>query len=165
MISKDSLLSWLRKADSRLTRKMTVIAVGGTAMTLLGLKPSTRDIDLCIRSEDREELSKALGKEHAVDFFIDGYIFSEQLPDDYIGKSKKLVEMKNIELRVLGISDIIITKAARLNARDEEDIEAAAKHANKEELIERFKQVAETYAGREEDFRHNFSIILKRFFK
>ncbi len=165
MITKDDLLSWLRKVDKKLKRKMIVIAVGGTAMTLLGLKSSTMDIDFCLNSEYRDEFKKALDKKFIVDLFVDGYIFSEQLPLDYLEKSSKLIEMDNIELRILCIEDLIITKTARLNARDEEDIRALAKHANKNNLIHRFNQVMETYAGNEEDFKYHFSLVLNRYFR
>jgi len=49
MIDKNSLLKWLGNLDKKLKKNITLIAVGGTAMTLLGLKTSTRDIDFCIK--------------------------------------------------------------------------------------------------------------------
>ncbi|MGA2789468.1 MAG: hypothetical protein ABSF00_01735 [Candidatus Bathyarchaeia archaeon] len=36
------LLGFLEEVDKELGRKITLIAVGGTALTLLGAKPSTR---------------------------------------------------------------------------------------------------------------------------
>ncbi|MBU0627791.1 MAG: hypothetical protein KKC75_01255 [Nanoarchaeota archaeon] len=164
MITKDDLIAWLKCVDKKLKRKMTIIAVGGTAMTLIGLKSSTRDVDFCLHSDDKNEFKKAIDNKFIVDLFVDGYIFSEQLPPDYLEKSTKLIEMEHIELRALDKADIIITKAARLNARDEEDIKALAKYVNKEELIKRFNDVLETYAGNEEDFKYHFSLIVKRFF-
>jgi|SRR3989338_9861216 len=164
MIGKTQLIVWIKKADRKISRKITVVAVGGTAMTLLGLKPSTRDVDFCISSEDKQEFKKAIDKAFKVDLFFDGYIFSEQLPDDYAEKSKEILRLKNITLKTLGPEDIVITKSARLNARDEEDIQAIAKYVKKEELIERFNQVIGTYAGKEEDYRMNFEVVLKRYF-
>jgi len=35
MIAKNDLLDWLKDIDKKLKQKMTIIAVGGTAMTLL----------------------------------------------------------------------------------------------------------------------------------
>jgi len=40
MITKNDLLLWLKEVDSKLEKKIVLVAVGGTAMTLLGLKPS-----------------------------------------------------------------------------------------------------------------------------
>jgi len=164
MIGKDDLLEWLKGVSKRISRKIIVVAVGGTAMTLLGLKPSTRDVDFCVSSEDKEDFKKALDKKFIVDIFVDGYIFSEQLPEDYLQKSKELVNLGNIDLRVLDPVDILITKAARFNARDEEDIKSLARFVDKEELIQRFNEVIGTFAGNEDDYRYHFKIILKRFY-
>ncbi|HAB51413.1 MAG TPA: hypothetical protein DCE80_04430, partial [Ignavibacteriales bacterium] len=118
MIDKNDLLEWLRAADKKLKKKIVLIAVGGTAMTLLGLKSSTRDVDFCIKSEDKKDFEKALGKKFNVDLFTDGYIFSEQLPEDYAEKSKEILNLNSLSLKALSPVDIVITKAARLNARD-----------------------------------------------
>ena len=164
MIDKNDLVKWLQKVDKNLKKHILVVAVGGTAMTLLGLKSSTVDVDFCVNSEDKEELEAAISGTFKVDIFVDGYIFSEQLPDDYMSKAKEIIEMKNITLKALSPTDIIITKAARLNARDEEDIEALAKHVDKEILVKRFKIVVKTYAGSEKQYNENFNHILKMFF-
>jgi len=164
MIDRTQLVVWIKKVDRKITKKIIVVAVGGTAMTLLGLKPSTMDIDFCISSEDKQEFKKAIDKTFRVDLFFDGYIFSEQLPKDYAEKSKEILKLKNITLKTLSPEDIVITKSARLNARDEEDIQAITKYVKREELIERFKQVIGTYAGNEEDYRMNFEVVLKRYF-
>ena len=164
MIDRNELVKWLRSIDKKLHRKITLIAVGGTAMTLLGLKSSTRDVDFCIKSEEKKDFEKALDKKFKTDIFTDGYIFSEQLPADYSEKSKEIVKMKNIALKTLHPIDIIITKAARFNARDEEDIEALSKHVDKYELIKRFNEVLKSYSGKEEDYKYHMNIIMKRFF-
>ena len=165
MIAKSDLLKWLHGMDKRLNKKITIVAVGGTAMTLLGLKSSTIDVDLCINSKDKKDFEKALDKKFKVDIFTDGFIFSEQLPPDHIEMSKEILELKNITLKALSPMDIVITKAARLNARDEEDIGVLAKYVKKEELMKRFNEVVGTYAGDEKIYRYNFEVVLKRFFK
>ena len=164
MIDKNDLVKWLQKVDKDLKKHILVVAVGGTAMTLLGLKSSTVDVDFCVNSKDKEDLEAAISGTFKVDIFVDGYIFSEQLPDDYMSKAKEIIEMKNITLKALSPTDIIITKAARLNARDEEDIEALSKHVDKEILVKRFKIVVKTYAGSEKQYNENFNHILKMFF-
>ncbi|MCK5283711.1 MAG: hypothetical protein KAK00_09995 [Nanoarchaeota archaeon] len=153
MITKNDLIGWLEDIDKKLENKIILVAVGGTAMTLLGLKPSTRDIDFCMESKDINIFRKlAKNGKFKVDLFQDGYIFSEQLPDDYLDKSTRLeTNLANIELRTLSLIDIILTKAARYNERDEEDIGTIAKtiKIEKEELIKRFNQMKDTFAGRE----------------
>jgi len=167
MITKNDLLEWLKTLDIKLKRKITLVAVGGTAMTLLGLKSSTIDVDFCIESKDKKffEIKNAKFK---IDFFLDGYIFSEQLPEDYIEKSSKVeANLENIDLRTLSPMDIIITKTARYNERDEEDITSLVKSTKikKKELEERFRQVRETFAGNIKDYDYNFKIVLKRHFE
>jgi len=164
MINTNELVKWLRSIDKKLHRKTTLIAIGGTAMTLLGLKSSTRDVDFCLKSDEKKDFEKVLGKKFKVDIFTDGYIFSEQLPVDYSEKSKEIVRMKNIALKALDPIDIIITKAARFNARDEEDIQVLSKHVNRDELVKRFNEVLKSYSGKEEDYKYHIKIILKRFF-
>lgn len=164
MITRDDLVAWLGKIDRKLQRNITLVAVGGTAMTLLSLKPSTIDVDFSLSREDKILFEKNLIKGWKVDLFVDGYIFSEQLPSDYIDKAKHILSLKHIELKALDPVDIVITKAARLNARDEEDIQALVAYVKKEELVARFEMVVGTYMGKEEDYRYHFQIILHRFF-
>ncbi len=168
MITKTDLMDWLRAVDKKVESKITLVAVGGTALTLTGLKSSTKDIDFCIDSKNTDIFRKIIKKEKfKIDLFYDGFIFSEQLPDDYIQKSNKIkTGLMNIELRVLSFPDIIITKAARYNERDAGDIEAIAKtnKVKKEELVNRFKQVKEIFAGNEADYEYHFNLVLKRHF-
>jgi hypothetical protein len=49
---KSALLEFLEVLNEDLTRRITLVAAGGTAMTLLGLKRSTIDIDLTIPNSD-----------------------------------------------------------------------------------------------------------------
>ena len=144
MIIKNDLLDWLKEVDEKLQYKIVVVAVGGTAMTLLGLKASTRDVDFCVEGKHSNMFRKITKNDtFKVDLFFDGFIFSEQLPEDYVEKSNKiLTPLSNMDLRTLSLIDIIITKVARYNARDEEDIETITKTnlVNRQELEERFKQ-------------------------
>ncbi|MGA2680186.1 MAG: hypothetical protein ABSF44_00115 [Candidatus Bathyarchaeia archaeon] len=57
---KSALFELLEVLNEDLTKKITLIAVGGTAMTLQDLKPSTIDIDLTIPSDDPTEFNRVL---------------------------------------------------------------------------------------------------------
>ncbi|MGM5485440.1 MAG: DUF6036 family nucleotidyltransferase [Nanobdellota archaeon] len=168
MVTKNDLLRWLESIDRGLEKEITLIAVGGTALTILDIKDSTVDVDFCIRKGDYQSFKDfAENSQFDVDIFIDGYIFSEQLPDDYIDRASHVSSgLRKINLKCLSLTDIIITKAARYNERDEEDISTIAKtnKIDREELEERFGEVLETYAGREEDYRNNMNFILERHF-
>ncbi len=62
MLDKSYLMDFLGEVDKELEREVTLVAVGGTAMTLLDLKPSTIDIDFTIPEDDfrlfRDVISK-----------------------------------------------------------------------------------------------------------
>jgi len=50
-LNKKTLLDILRYWNSYLKRKVHLIACGGTALTLLGIKPSTKDVDFMVPIE------------------------------------------------------------------------------------------------------------------
>ena len=47
-LDNTKLLDFLEEIDRELSRKIVIVAVGGTAMTLVNAKPSTIDIDFTI---------------------------------------------------------------------------------------------------------------------
>ncbi len=81
-IDKDALLQEMKQWNRFLKRKVHVIACGGTAMTLLGVKPSTKDIDFMVpKATEHDYLLKMLkqlgyeqttgsGWQHPGDIFI-----------------------------------------------------------------------------------------------
>ncbi len=54
-IDKSVLLDRISAWNSFLKRKVHLIACGGTAMTLLGVKASTKDIDLLVPNKDEHK--------------------------------------------------------------------------------------------------------------
>lgn len=168
MITKQDLLSWLGEVDRRLEKEMTIIAVGGTAMTLLNLKESTKDVDFCVDSKDFAEFKTTVKSDlFVVDIFQNGFIFALQLPGDYREKAIHYKQkFQHLNLKILILEDIILTKTSRLNTRDIEDIKSLANTGKIDLNIlkERFKEIVDTFGGREEDFRYHFDLILKMFF-
>ena len=167
---KSALFDFLEVLNEGLTKKIILVAAGGTAMTLLDLKNSTIDIDLTIPGCDRIEFEQALKNNppgYKVDRWTDGCIFCQTLPNDYLEKSIKIKEFSHISLRVLQPVDIIVTKIGRLNDRDMQDIEACIKKGNvsEVEIRERAQLVVKTYVGPEEDYLCHLDLVLKRFFK
>ena len=166
---KSALFDFLSVLNEDLAKKITLVAAGGTAMTLLDLKPSTIDIDL-IPGCDRLDFEQALKSNppgYKVDRWTDGCIFCQTLPNDYLEKSIKIKEFSHIVLRALQPLDIIVTKIGRLNARDLQDIEACIKKANvsEAEIEERAMLVVQTYVGPEEDYLYHLNLVLEKFFK
>jgi len=167
-LDKSRLLEFLQALDAEVSREITVVAVGGTAMTLLGLKPSTIDIDFTVPDEDFEEFRKANARlQHGfkIDLYRGGVVFTQILPEDYVEKSVKIGnKLKRIRLRALHPVDIVVTKIGRLDDRDLEDIRMCIRKCgiSKSQLEERAGQVQ--YAGRDENYENNLQHVLKKFF-
>jgi predicted nucleotidyltransferase len=170
-------MEFILEIDRYLTREMNIVMVGGTALTLLGKKESTKDIDICFKSEkDLEQFvkiavrlgyskqqNKLVGHGLLIDVYSGGYIFCVQLPNDYIEKAIEIKKMDKIHLFSLSPEDIIITKSARLNKRDLEDIKTIFEsfEINKEKLVSRYISVMEESLVK--DAKSNFLIIVETF--
>jgi len=165
---KSTLFGFLQEVDKELKRKITLVAAGGTAMTLLDVKSSTIDIDFTIPAQDYEEFETALSSiPHGfrVDHWKDGMVFSQVLPEDYLEKAVLVkTQLRNIVLKALNPLDIVVTKIRRLDDRDAQDIEACIKRfkLTKDQIAGRAAQVH--YVGNEENYSINLRHILHRFF-
>lgn len=168
-LDNTKLLEFLEEMDRELERKIVVVAVGGTAMTLLNAKPSTIDVDFTIPGEyfdDFERAKKIVQPGFRVDLFRDGAVFVTILPEDYLERSKQIkTKLKKIDLRALQPVDIVITKITRLDGRDEQDIQACIEKfgLGKREIKERAKQTG--YSGNDDVFKDNLQTVLKKFYK
>jgi hypothetical protein len=167
-LDKTGLFNLLATIDGQLRRKITIVAIGGTALTLLDVKESTIDIDLSFPDNDLEEFEKALKMlpkpGFRIHYFSDGDIFGVTVPDDYLKKSPSVKKFKRIELRALSPIDVVVTKIARLNPRDKQDIEACTKRfrLSEEEIKTRAGQVE--LAGSEEQYKANLHLVLNAIF-
>jgi hypothetical protein len=168
-ISKKDLMDFLESFDLELDRRIMLIAVGGTAMTLLGIKASTKDIDFNIPSEkDFEEFARVKDKIKPgvkIDCWKSNMVFSEILPKDYakIATGYKS-RFSKIDIRLLNPIDIACSKISRSNEADMEDIR---------DCIEKFgitrtklKERAQKYsrAGNDDTFNRNLEYILQNMF-
>ncbi len=167
-LDNSRLLDFLGEIDKEFKRKIVVVAVGGTAMTLLKAKSSTIDVDFTIPGEYFEEFQQAINNVRPgfrVDLYHDGAVFINMLPDDYLKRSKLIkTRLKNIELRALNPVDIVVTKIGRLDDRDKQDIESCIKkfRLKKGQITKRAAQLG--YAANDEVFRINLRNVLKQFF-
>lgn len=167
MLGKRALVDFLREVDQELSRTIILIAAGGTALTLLSAKRSTRDVDFTIPARYYEDFRKALrDTPHGfdVDCWTDGTVFSQTLPDDYIKRSRKIARLKHIRLKALHPVDIVVTKIGRLDDRDKQDIQACIKKFRlaKTQVAKRAKMVE--YVGRSENYEINLNYVLQNFF-
>jgi len=168
-LDKRQLLDFLEVLDKDLSKNVTVVAVGGTAMTLHDAKPSTIDIDFTIPGNDFVEFKRVLGlTPHGfkIDLWTNGMVFSQFLPEDYLHLSKSIpTKMKKMKLKALDPLDIIVTKVGRMNARDKEDIATCIKKfkITKSQIQKRGSQVE--YAGNEKVYEMNLNAVLSSFEK
>ncbi|MFA7706598.1 MAG: DUF6036 family nucleotidyltransferase [Candidatus Omnitrophota bacterium] len=138
-IDKQGLLDTLSAWDGFLKKKAHLIACGGTAMTLLGIKESTKDIDLIVPNTDEYDylikILKELGYKSAsgwgwlrddrfiFDIFRGKAIHTTELLESPLdeGNNIPVKEFSHIYLGVLNYYDIIISKIFRGTRIDNDD--------------------------------------------
>lgn len=168
--------------DGFLKKRVRLIACGGTALTLLGIKPSTKDIDLIIPEVSEYEYLidtiKQLGYHSATSWGWtrdDGFIFdifrgklihTTELLESPLNKGNHIFikEYTHIYLGVLNYYDLIISKVFRSTAIDIEDglslIRDKRKDILLDKLIERFRETA-AYDVSEDRVNKNFDHFLR----
>lgn len=163
---KKNLMEFLEEVDNALDRE-DLIAVGGTAMTLLDLKTSTIDIDFNLSREDAcafRAALKTVPHGYRIDIFENGNIFSQQLPDGFEKECINIRSFKRIRFLALHPIDIVVTKIGRLDGRNMQDIEACIRGFGlTRKQIKNRAEVVE-YAGKEENYQHNLEHVLKNLF-
>jgi hypothetical protein len=185
-INKQGLLDRISAWDSFLKRKVHLIACGGTAMTLLDVKASTKDIDLLVPNEDEHgyliDTLKQLGYKSAsgwgwarddvfiFDLFRGNAIHTTQLLESPLkeGNHTLFKEFSHIYLGVLNYYDIIISKLFRGKAVDNEDCLALVKDKRNEidltKLEERFRKTASYDVSQEaviKNWEHFLELVKK----
>jgi len=167
-VDASRVLEFLELIGAELPREITLVAVGGTALTLLKVKPSTRDIDFTGPGPDIDVFRRALKEvPHGmkVDTWPDGQVFSQFLPSDYLKRSRRVARLTKVDLRSLHPVYIIVTKAGRLDARDEQDIRDCIRafRVSKAAIARRAARVE--YVGNRDNYEHNVGLVLRSFFK
>ena len=159
------LLRFLGEVQKVLERRVVLVAVGGTAMTLYKLKPSTVDIDFTGPAEDVKLFVGAVKRVQPgfrVDAWPNGQVFSQFLPSDYLNKSRRIKKLRRVELRALAPVDIVVTKIGRLDQRDLDDIKMCRKRfrLGNAAIVRRAARVE--YAGSRKVFDNNLETVLRQ---
>ena len=142
---KQTLASWDTLFPGR--GKVHLIACGGTALSLLGYKESTKDVDFLVPNEkEYERLVKFLiragyervtgegwkrpGEAIQYDLYPGKRVFQTELIDSPLEGNghRKLWEGKKIYLGVLNAVDLMITKLFRGTEQDVEDCLTLLEH-------------------------------------
>ena len=182
-LDKQGLLGELSVWDGYLKRKIHLIACGGTAMTLLDVKESTKDIDLLVPNEAEYDylirMLKQLGYKPVTGSGWargDGFIFelfrgkrvhTTELLESPLKKGNHILikEFNHIYLGVLNHYDLIISKLFRGETIDIEDCLALIRGKKKEIdlklLVERFRETA-SFDISEKRINKNLDYFLNR---
>jgi hypothetical protein len=173
----DTLDNW----DSLMTFRVHLIACGGTALTLLKIKDSTKVIDFIVPEEnEHQRLMKFLKHLNYVDgggglaheddpnfiyqFWCGNRVFTTDLLDSPLEEGKHILIKKwaHIYLGALNLIDLIITKMFRGNQVDRDDCIAAfaTGQVNAEELLDRYLEAAR-YDLNPEKVMQNFGSLVE----
>ena len=181
-IDKQGLLDRLSAWDGFLKKKVRLVACGGTALTLLGVKDSTKDIDLVVPDLSEYDyllnILKQLGYKPASGAGWsrqDGFIFelfrgkrvhTTELLESPLDKNNNILikEFRFIYLGALNYYDLIISKLFRASSVDIQDcldlIRARPKEIDIKKLSERFRRTA-SFDVSEEKVNKNLDNFLK----
>lgn len=165
-----NLYIFLERLNASIKRRVTIILIGGTALVTLGVKNSTKDIDIVYRSIHPEVGKFCQEYLHRYKFpvhcFIDG-LFKTMRIKDYLAKAAIMQQTKftNLEIKILDIRDIILTKIDRWYPRDIDDINdiLTAIQIKAFELDARFHFILKTYMGPKDDFMNKYNEFKKIF--
>jgi predicted nucleotidyltransferase len=136
----NELYELLRSLSPYLEHSVPFYALGGTALTILGIKASTLDVDIAISTKKDYEAIHSLFEKIGFkklgvlryqtqeglffDLFQAPDILGTVLLPDFTEKATFIRTIGSIELYTLGLEDIIITKLARGDSRDFDDIKS-----------------------------------------
>lgn len=162
-LSANDLLDTLDNWNSLMNFRVRLISCGGTALTLLKIKDSTRDIDFTVPlHKEYDRLMKFLsdlgyeekgaGLAHDDDphfiyqFWRGNKVFTTDLLDSPLDQGRHILikRWSNIYLAALNLTDLIITKMFRGTPVDRDDCIAAfaTGQVKAEELLEKYSEAA-----------------------
>jgi len=162
--------------------KVRLIACGGTALTLLNIKESTKDVDFVVpvQTEYKKLLvfleaigyrEKGGGLAHPDDpyflyqFWSGKRVFTIDLLDSPLEEGKHIVirKYRRIYLGALNLVDLIITKMFRGTSTDLDDCVAvfSTNEVNAAELLDRYSEAA-LYDINPEKVMENFIVFVEQ---
>ena len=181
-IDKQGLFDRLSAWDGFLKRNVHLIACGGTALTLLGIKPSTKDVDLVVPDISEYEylinILQQLGYKSITgsgwsrddgfifDLFRGKFVHTTELLKNPLDEDQHVLvkEFNKVYLGVLNYYDIIITKLFRATSVDIEDclmlLRSKRSEIDIECLEKRFKETA-SFDISEDKVNKNLEYFLK----
>ena len=183
---KDDLLAELAEWNRYFNRTVHLIACGGTALTLIGVKESTKDVDFTVPSIPEynylirilEELGYkrktifgwSRGGTLIFDLFIGNYVYTTELLNSPLddGGNSMFFEYTHIYLGILNYYDLLITKIFRSTSVDIQDclnlIKLKKKEINMGHFEKRYRETASYDTSEKRDISNlkNFLRVLKK---
>ncbi len=182
--TSEDLFNTLSAWDEVMTgrTKIHLIACGGTALTLLGYKESTKDVDLMVPDLNEYKhlvtFLRRAGYQNCTpygwkrpeetmiyDLYPGNRVYETELPDSPLkrGGHRRIREWKRIYLGVLNPMDLIITKMFRGTEIDMEDCLMLLRKENVslEALKQRYQETAK-YDVSETRVLKNLDLLLRR---
>ena len=186
-LNRDDLLKAMISWNGFLKKKVHLIACGGTAMTLLGVKESTRDVDFLVPVEEEyrylvktlQQLGYVPASGHGwkrpaemfiFDLFRGKSVFTTELLDSPLDEKRHSLvkEFTHVYIGVLNHYDLIISKLFRCTQIDVEDcltlMRSRKAEINIHVLKERFRETTQYDITEEkmmDNWRHFERILLK----
>jgi hypothetical protein len=181
-LGKDQLLDVMGEWNRFLRRKVQLIACGGTAMTLIGVKPSTKDVDFMVpMAREHAYLTKRLkdlgykqitgsgwqrdGENFRFDLFQNNRIHTTELLVSPLerGRHSLVKEFSYLYIGILNHYDLISSKLMRGTNVDFEDclrlVEYRQEEIDIERLIPHFHELVDYDVG-EDRLRPNIDHFL-----
>lgn len=173
------LLNTLENWDGLMNFRIRLIACGGTALTLLNIKESTKDIDFIVPEKNEYDklmkFLKALNYRYKgnglaneddpnfiYQFWCGNRVFTTDLLESPLKENNHILIKKwsHIYLGTLNLTDLIITKMFRGTPADRKDCIAAfaTGQVDAEKLLERYSEAAR-YDLNPEKVLQNFSYL------
>lgn len=186
-LNKTTLFNALKQWTFFLKKPVHLIACGGTAMTLCGVKASTKDVDFMVPVEQEYKyLIKTLKKVgyrpvsgsgwqnekdiFQFDIFCGNHIHTTELLESPLneGKHTYLIQLANIYVGILNNYDLIVSKLMRGTEVDFEDclllFEAHADQINHNRLVDHFNEMLDYHPVGETRIRPNIEIFMERLY-
>ena len=182
-LNKSRLLEILGEWNHFLKRKVHLIACGGTAITLIGAKPSTKDVDFMVpKDREHDYLTKQLkilgykqvtgsgwkrdGEDFRFDLFRGNRIHTTELLKSPLkeGQHSTLKEFSHLYIGILNDYDLIVSKLMRGTRVDFEDclslVEARQAEIDIGRIIRHFYEMI-SYDVSEDRLRPNVDYFLE----
>jgi len=182
-LTKNDLINSLSAWNKFFKRKIHLIACGGTALTLLDVKDSTKDVDFMVpMAGEYNYLISAIkemgyypitgwgwqreGENYIFDLFIENRIHTTELLESPLrkGNNTALFELTHLYVGILNHYDLLISKLFRGDSVDIDDCLILIKQKREEIDINRFKErflESAKYDNNEEKQNKTLSYFLK----